>query len=305
MRAQSWQLSGELTRVAAESLELTLELLADMKGMATPTLSRFEQPGSDLWRVDIFFADRPSETFVEELLDKTGLDRWRYECRPVAERDWVSESQKLLAPVRAGRFLVFGAHDADKADASLINLQIDAGQAFGTGKHETTAACLVLLEQTAENRSPANFLDLGTGSGVLAIAANKLWPEARGTATDIDPIAIDVAEQNCRINHTPIRAFEAPAGGVALATADGLEKSELVAEGPYELVVANILAGPLIEMAEAITAAVADNGAMILSGLLNTQKEEVLAAYMPLGLKLEAAETSGEWVALKLLKSPK
>lgn len=302
MTDTGWKLSGELTPDVAERLDVTLELLADAKGIAPPTLSRFEQRDSDLWRVDIFFAERPAETFVEELLDKAGITRWAYEFAPIEDRDWVSESQKLLAPVRAGDFLVYGSHDADKTEASLINLQIDAGQAFGTGKHETTAACLELMSGLRQSKAPENALDLGTGSGVLALAAAKIWPDARITASDIDPIAVDVARENGAINAVPERQAASDAAGVAYLTADGLTDEPLKAEKPYDLIVANILAGPLIDMAADITGALAPHGALILSGLLISQRDDVLTAYRAQGLSLDSEAESGEWCALQLTR---
>lgn len=300
MTEPGWKLSGDLESDRAAQLEITLESLSDFCGIDPPTLSRFEKPNSDLWQIDVFFDGRPTDKFVKELLDKAGLLQWRHTFGPVEDRDWVSESQKLLAPVQAGRFFVFGAHDADKADANLVNLQVDAGQAFGTGKHETTAACLTLLDALGSDISPGKFLDLGTGSGVLALAANKLWPAASGTATDIDPIATDVAVENASINKVPIREFKPGILGVAFKTADGLDDAELQSEAPYDVIIANILAGPLVAMASDIVAALAPGGVLILSGLLITQQSEVMQAYQDQGLQLIKSEESGEWSALQL-----
>lgn len=303
MSERSWKLSGELAVGDAERLEIVLEDLSDLSGLELPTLSRFEQPNSDLWQIDVFFGSQPPDDFVEELLDKAGLFRWQHTFDPVEDRDWVSESQKLLAPVRAGRFLVYGAHDADKIHPDLVNLQVDAGQAFGTGKHETTAACLTLLDAMGDDQAPTNFLDLGTGSGVLALAASRLWPAARGTATDIDPIATDVATRNADINNMPVREVKSAMPGVAFKTADGLNDPDLQSETPYDVIIANILAGPLVAMASDIVAALAPGGVLILSGLLITQQSEVMQAYQEQGLQLIKSEESGEWNALQLAHS--
>lgn len=303
MSDRSWKLSGELMDSDAERLETVLEDLSDLSGLELPTLSRFEQPDSHLWQIDVFFGSEPPDGFIGKLLEKAGLSRWRHTIDPVEDRDWVSESQKLLAPVQAGRFLVYGAHDADKADAQLINLQVDAGQAFGTGKHETTAACLTLLDAMSGALAPANFLDLGTGSGVLALAASKMWPSACGTATDIDPIATDVAIENAGINKVPVREVKTAMPGVAFKTADGLNDPDLRSEAPYDVIIANILAGPLVAMASDIVAALAPEGVLVLSGLLITQQDEVLNAYREQGLRLIKTEESGEWSALQLTRN--
>jgi ribosomal protein L11 methyltransferase len=298
-----WRLTGELAPKAAEHFELSVEQFADNAGIFPPTVSRFEQPGEDLWRVDVYFIDRPEPDFLSALLDHAGLANWQYNVEPIEDRDWVTESQKLLSPVRAGRFLVFGSHDADKADAGLINLQIDAGQAFGTGKHETTAACLNLLDQLADAIEPESVLDIGTGSAVLALAAAKVWPAARVTATDIDPIAIEVSIENCAVNKVSTRKITSKDAAIALVVADGLDDPNLIAEQPYSIVFANILAGPLISMAPSISTSVMPGGHLILSGLLETQKQDVLEAYQQRGMSFETEYLNGEWAALQLRKN--
>ncbi len=300
MSNNGWVLSGEMPPETAEQLELACDHVSDFLDMVPPSVSRFEQAGTALWRVDIYFTEKPDDTFIQQILDNAEVSDWDYSLAPLEDRDWVSESQRLLAPVKAGRFFVFGAHDADKAHASLINLQVDAGQAFGTGKHETTAACLTLLDAFGAQETPANFLDLGTGSGVLAMAACKMWPSVNGTGTDIDPVATEVAIENRKINGVTARAIGSAQSGLALKTADGLQDADLTSEAPYDLIIANILAGPLIAMAGDITSALAPNGTLILSGLLISQQDEVLDAYNACGMKLVKAEHSGEWAALQL-----
>ncbi len=300
MSDSGWCLTGELQMEQAAKLEAELETLCDELGMFPPTLSRFEQAGSPLWQVDIYFSEEPEPAFLKELLDRANTVDWVYKKSRLENRDWVSESQKLLAPVRAGRFLVFGSHDVDKSDPELTNIQIDAGQAFGTGKHETTAACLKILDAIADTISPASFLDLGTGSGVLALAAAKIWPDIPGTATDIDPIATKVATENAHLNIVSTRKSSPQASGVLFITADGLDDPHLAREKPYDLIFANILAGPLITMAPDIVAGLSKTGALILSGLLIEQKMEVLSAYALQGLSLVDSEESGDWAALLL-----
>lgn len=297
-----WCLSGELSVEKARELEANLELVADERGDFPPTLSYFEQKNSPLWRVEIFFAERPDMGFVEAVIARTGLEGWTHTLDPVEDRDWVSESQKLLAPVEAGRFFVYGSHDADKAKAGSINLQIDAGQAFGTGKHETTAACLEVLDGLADEITPKTMLDLGTGSGVLALAGQHVWPDMRIVASDIDPIAIEVTADNITVNNGIPRAVGGKEAGMALVVAAGLDDPAFTGEKPFDLITANILAGPLVELAGDIEGALAAAGTLVLSGLLVTQEKEVLEPYLARGLVSLGRVEKGEWLALTLRK---
>ena len=297
-----WCLKGELPVEKASALEDLLAEMADERGEFPPTLSYFEQPGESDWLVEIFFAEQPDDTFVREMLERAGLTAWSHEFAPVEDKDWVSESQKLLSPVEAGRFVVFGAHDRDKAKSGAVNLQIDAGQAFGTGKHETTAACLEVLDAMAGDIAPHRVLDLGTGSGVLALGAHKIWPEARVVASDIDPIAITVTDENIGINTGTARKMGEDKPGIATLAADGLDDPAFDGEKPFDLIVANILAGPLVELSGDITEALAEAGRLVLSGLLVTQEKEVLGAYEHRGLVSLGRVEKGEWLALSLRK---
>ncbi len=297
-----WCLSGDLEVEKARLLEACLEMVADERGEFAPTISYFEQRDNPLWCVEIFFPEAPANDFVAAVLARASLQDWDYTLNPVEDKDWVSESQKLLAPVEAGRFFVFGSHDADKAKDGAINLQIDAGQAFGTGKHETTAACLEVIDALADDLSPASMLDLGTGSGVLALAGQKVWPEMRIVASDIDPIAIEVTEINIKVNKGVGRDIETGGKGMALVVAEGLDAPAFDGEKPFDLITANILAAPLIELAEDITDALSADGTLVLSGLLVTQEKEVLEPYLDRGLVSLGRVEKGEWLALTLRK---
>lgn len=297
-----WCLKGELPVEQASALDDLLTEMGDERGEFPPTLSYFEQPGEANWLVEIFFAEKPEDGFVEEMLSRADLNDWPHEFSAVEDKDWVSESQKLLSPVEAGRFFVFGAHDRDKARDGAVNLQIDAGQAFGTGKHETTAACLEVLDAMAGDIMPHRVLDLGTGSGVLALGAHKIWPEARVVASDIDPIAIVVTDENIEINTGTPRNMGEDKPGIATLAADGLDDPAFDGEKPFDLIVANILAGPLIDLSADINEALASGGTLVLSGLLVTQKKEVLDAYEHRGLVSLGRVEKGEWLALTLRK---
>jgi ribosomal protein L11 methyltransferase len=212
---------------------------------------------------------------------------------PMPDRDWIRQSQLGLAPVRAGRFFLYGAHDKGRVPPGVIPIRIEAGLAFGTGHHETTALCLIALSQIARRRRPKRILDLGCGTGVLAIAAAKLW-RLPVVATDIDPVAIEVARGNARINTvTPF---------IRAATADGLDHPMLRGAAPFDLILANILARPLTHLAPAIAQALAPGGTAVLSGLLRNQENLVLSYYRALGLTLRQTLREGPWSALVLAR---
>lgn len=211
----------------------------------------------------------------------------------LGEQDWVTISQAGLQPIRAGRFTVHTP--TYRPDPERINFEIDAGLAFGTGQHATTSGCLSALDKLErEGATFANIADIGTGTGLLAFAALSLWPQARAIATDIDPIAIDVARDNAAINGVPLGHG---GGELLLAVADGMDSPMLAARAPFDLIIANILAGPLIELAPAFANALAYGGTIILAGLLDTQADAVAKAYKKQNLK-QADRGSGEWPVL-------
>ncbi|MEM8541855.1 MAG: 50S ribosomal protein L11 methyltransferase [Pseudomonadota bacterium] len=205
--------------------------------------------------------------------------------------DWVAKSLEGLKPVRAGRFLVHGAHDRDQVRSTDIGIEIDAGQAFGTGHHGTTSGCLIMIESLLRRKVPRYSLDLGTGSAVLAIAIAKLV-HTPVLATDIDPIAIDVARSNVALNGES-RAIECQ-------TAIGLRNEAFIRAGPFDLIVANILPWPLMAMALDIERNLAGGGDVILSGILTHQRNMVLAKFRNMGLvHVKTIEREG-WVTLHL-----
>jgi ribosomal protein L11 methyltransferase len=213
---------------------------------------------------------------------------------PLPDQDWIKQSQEGLPPVRAGRFFVYGAHDAGLVPAGVIAIRIEAGLAFGTGHHETTALCLRALSRLARRRRFTRVLDLGCGTGVLAIAAARLWRKPV-LATDIDPIAVEVARENARTNGvTPL---------VRVAVADGLTHPTIANLAPFDLICANILAAPLTWLAPTLSASVAPSGIAVLSGLLRNQENLVLSFYRAQGLKLRKTLRDGPWSALVLERS--
>ena len=210
---------------------------------------------------------------------------------PLPDQDWIKQSQEGLPPVRAGRFFVYGAHDAGAVPAGVIPIRIEAGLAFGTGHHETTALCLQALSRLANKRRFVRVLDLGCGTGLLAIAAAKLWREPV-LATDIDPIAVEVARENARANEvSPL---------IRAAVADGLTHPAIAGLAPFDLTLANILAAPLTQLAPTLSAAVAPRGFVVLSGLLRNHENLVLSFYRAQGLRLRETLRDGPWSALVL-----
>jgi ribosomal protein L11 methyltransferase len=209
-------------------------------------------------------------------------------------------SQAGLQPIRAGRFFVHTPTHRGNIPAGTTPFEIDAGLAFGTGQHATTAGCLEELDLLASNGCEfTNVADVGTGTGLLAFAALSLWPDARCIATDIDPVAIEVSRDNAAINGVTLGHG---AGELLLAVADGMDSPLLAARAPFDLIIANILAGPLIELAPDFAKALEPGGTIILAGLLGTQADSVSGAYEKLGFS-PVRRGPGEWSVL-VLRSP-
>jgi len=246
----------------------------------------------DEWLIHAYFERPPT---AEEIAALSSLGIGAPQIEQLGEADWVTMSQAGLQPIRAGRFTVHTPTHAP--DPDRINFEIDAGLAFGTGQHATTAGCLTALDFLEKNGcSPTNVADVGTGTGLLAFAALALWPDAKCIATDVDPVAVDVARENAAINRVKLGHG---GGELLLAVADGMDSPMLAARAPFDLIAANILAGPLIELAPDFARALAPGGTIILAGLLDTQADGVVAAYEKLGLTL-ADRGSGEWPVLVL-----
>lgn len=249
-----------------------------------------------LWSIDAYFEDGEAAAVAAMVRDRLGADAFGapLSVERLPDTDWVAAGLKALAPVAAGRFLLHGSHDSDAVPPGRTALRIDAGQAFGTGHHPTTAGTLRALDHLMRVRRFRRPLDLGTGSGVLAIAIAKIL-RRRVLATDIDPVAIAVARENARAN------------GVAhLVTAlavSGVDAAPIRAGAPYDLVVANILAEPLRRLAPQLAPLIAPGGTLVLSGLLPHQCARVAAAYAAQRLRLEQARSVDGWAVLVLRKA--
>lgn len=251
-------------------------------------LSSFEADGGRSWMTEALCDGRPSARTVRAAL--AGMASAGITIEKVQDRDWVSESQRALPPIRAGRFFVRGSHVTEQKPRGTTAIEIEAGLAFGTGRHETTRGCLLALQRLARaGVTPRRPLDLGTGSGILAIAMAKLWG-VPVLASDNDPQATRVARENAALNG---------AGGlVRVVTGAGYAAPAVRDGGPYDLIVANILARPLMRLAPGLARHLAPKGVALLSGLLVEQEELVLAAHRKAGLDLLWRIRLGDWSVL-------
>jgi len=217
-----------------------------------------------------------------------------------ADTDWLVASQQGLEPIDAGRFHVHTPDHPAKADAGVFDFVIPASQAFGTGQHATTAGCLAMLtHMKAQGLVVRNCADIGTGTGLLAFAALKLWPRALATASDIDAVCVSVVDENAAANGIPMGARP---GELVMTVADGMAHPVLDARGPYDLILANILAGPLVHLAPDFGKALVPGGHLLLAGLLETQEAAVRAACRKAGLRLAKRLVNGDWSILWLRK---
>ena len=292
----SWRVSLDCTRAEAETLPDADDLFPEADNPPVIVAEEPDPKQPDVWRIHAYFDRQPG---WEEL---KALETLAAESDPVIERldastDWVTISQAGLDPIRAGRFFVHTPTHYKDRPAEAISFEIDAGLAFGTGQHATTAGCLAALDRL-EREGPrfTDIADIGTGTGLLAFAALALWPRAKAIATDIDPVAVEVSRDNAAINGVPLGHG---AGELLLAVADGMDSAMLTARAPFDLLIANILAGPLIELAPDFAKAIAPGGIIILAGLLDTQVDAVAAAYEALGMTV-TDRGSGEWPVVVL-----
>ena len=289
----SWRVTLVCTRAEAEALPDSEDLFPFA---ALPPVIVADEPDPaqpDDWRIHAYFAVQPSQDDLAALVTLAAGSNLEVEL--LGEDDWVTMSQAGLEPIRAGRFFVHTPTHAP--DSQAINFEVDAGLAFGTGHHATTAGCLAALDRLeVSGKAFVNIADIGTGTGLLAFAALSLWPAAKAVATDIDPISIDVTTANARIN--AIRIGHAP-GELLLAVADGMDHPILTARAPFDLLIANILAGPLIDLAPSFAASVAPGATIVLAGLLDTQADTVIAAYEAQGMTL-VERGAGEWCVVVL-----
>lgn len=250
------------------------------------------EDGSGLYEVGAYFEAAPDEIALALMAAAWGAAP--FTVSEVPETDWVAHVKRNLQPVTAGRFFVYGSHDADQVPAGAVPLLIEAAMAFGTGHHATTMGCLLALDRLdREGVRPGRVADVGCGTAVLAMAAAAIW-DLPVIASDIDPVAVEVARANAAANGQGAR--------VTCVEAAGFAHPELAARAPYDLVFANILKGPLLGLAPEMGAKVAPGGIAILSGILNSQADEVAAAYGAEGFSLRSRDEIGDWTTLVLTR---
>lgn len=294
----NWKLSAFAPKRVIQSALLVHEDLEDWNWEIVLTGSEVAEDKPDDWVLEAFMPRKPTQADRKGVASLFAGTTPKLHEEQLPDTDWVTETQKLVAPIRAGRFHV---HTRDyPADNSphVIDFTIPASQAFGTGQHATTAGCLEMLgEMKANGMVVRNLADIGTGTGLLAFAALALWPRAYATASDIDDVCVPVVEENAMLNGV---ALGGGRGEVAMLVAEGMDHPLLIDSAPYDLLIANILAGPLVELAGELADAVRPGGSLLLAGLLETQEPAVRAAYFTAGFRLAKRKVRGDWSILWL-----
>jgi ribosomal protein L11 methyltransferase len=276
-----WKARAILPKVEAQRVVDALEALDP----APPAVSSFELGERGLWEVEAFFTTAPDE---QELSRATGVEMV---IVPVMDENWVARALDGIPPVRAGRFFIHGSHSQSDLPANAIALHIEASYAFGTGHHGTTRGCLLAFDAVTKRRQFKNALDLGCGTGVLAMAFAR-HSHRPAVATDIDPLAVDKTRENAKLNHA--------APYMRVAVGDGFRAAHIAESAPYDLIFANILAGPLVKLMPGIRQHLAPRGNAILSGLLDEQANAVLTAARAQDLRLVRRSALEGWITLIL-----
>src|SRR5271168_3906238 len=277
------QITARGPRADAEAAAAAIDADPRLEAAAYSILE--EDEARNVWRLDIYpTSDDEAEAFVSLLTVRAAL---QVVSQPLADADWLAMALSGLPPVRAGRFFVFGAHDRGRIPANAVGLRIEAGAAFGTGHHGTTTGCLLAYDAALKSRRFGKVLDVGTGTGVLAIAAARTGSR-RAVGTDIDAVSVRIARENARLNRARAR----------FVRADGLAHRRVAEAAPYDLVFANILARPLVRLAPGIRRALKPAGIVVLSGLLRSQQRFVLAAYRSRGFLLRRRILRDAWATL-------
>jgi ribosomal protein L11 methyltransferase len=272
-----------------------VDLLTESFFEGQAAIAAFEGPGGR-WDITVHFAEAPDQGSIRELVGIAAGDEVALAISfdTVDAKDWVKATLEELVPVRAGRFIVHGGHDRSRVPPNKLGIEIEAALAFGTGHHGTTRGCLLLLDEVLKAFRPRRVLDLGTGTGVLAIAAAKAL-RGKVLASDIDPLSVRVAADNARLNG---------AGDlVETIRATGFSAPQFKQRAPFDLVLANILANPLRQMATPMSRHLAPGALLILSGLLPPQASAVVAAYRARGLVLKRHIQIEGWSSLLMCKA--
>jgi ribosomal protein L11 methyltransferase len=297
----NWKLTLPCTRREAEALNEDYEWMATFDPMPTIVADELEAFNDAKWQLQAYFPSKPGRNIIAAIQTRVpSAAKFKPALEELPNEDWLVMSQQGLQPVHAGRFYVHTASNASEIPTDTVPFLIEASQAFGTGGHDTTSGCLAMLDRMKHSGAQYRHIaDIGTGTGLLAFAAQHLWPRAYLTASDIDPISIDVAADNAQVNAIALGQAQ---GRVSLCVATGTDHEMIQRRAPYDLIIANILAGPLIELAPSFAKIIDDGGSLILAGLLNTQVHSVARAYRMLGFRLAERRDTGDWPCLRLIK---
>ena len=298
----SWKVTLPCTRGEAEALTDDSLLVAATDNMPTIVTREIDESRPDEWAIDIYCNSRPNAKLLAAIcaLSPTSIaDQIAPQVEKLPDQDWVTLSQSGLKPLSAGRFYVHTSNDPPASDPNIINIHIDASQAFGTGHHETTLGCLSALDRLKRRgQNYRNVIDVGTGTGLLAIAAKRLWPAAHHIASDLDPIAVGVGIENASLNGLRTGPGRS---AIQMVTSNGLDHHAIRRRAPYDLIIANILARPLIGLAPQIAAAANPGTVLILAGLLREQQDELVTVFMRNGFRLREAHVKNEWPCLVMV----
>ncbi len=300
----SWKLVAHAPKPVVQRALAAHEALDEWPPDIVLTGAELAEDRPDDWSFEAYFPRRPGKAdraAVAALFERPAP---KLTVEQLPETDWVAESQQRVPPIRAGRFHVHTPDYPVDATPGIIDFTIPAAQAFGTGQHATTAGCLAMLDGMKRRGTVVrSAADIGTGTGLLAFATRALWPAARVLASDVDPVCEGVVMENARLNAVPLglgREAGQRAVAVAMVTAPGTDHKLIQRSAPYDLIIANILAGPLIALAGDLAAIAAPRANLLLAGLLATQEPAVRAAYRTAGFRLAARLHKGDWSILWL-----
>lgn len=296
----AWKLTALAPRGVIEAALLAHEDAFDWDPEIVISGSEVAEDKPDDWRLEAWLGRKPARADKAAITALFAGKAPKLVEEKLPDTDWLTASQQDLQPIRAGRFHVHTPDHPALHQPGCRDFCIPASQAFGTGQHATTAGCLAMLDSMKRRGVVVrNLADIGTGTGLLAFAALHLWPRALATASDIDAVCVDVVLSNARANAVPLGARP---GELTMLVADGMDHPLLAARGPYDLIVANILAGPLIGLAPHFGKALVPGGHLLLAGLLETQEAQVRRACRAAGLRLAARLVNGDWSILWLRK---